>query len=82
MKVPRNVAATDLIALLVHYGYNVVRQTGSHIRLSKKVDGKEHSVTVPNHRPIKIGTLHSIIKDICLVNGLNASELYIHIVAL
>ena len=76
MKVPRDVNAADLINLLKHYGYSVIKQTGSHIRLSKVLDAGEHSITIPNHKPIKIGTLQSIAKDICLVNNLNINEFY------
>ena len=76
MKVPRDVDAGELIRLLEKHGYVVVRQTGSHIRLIKTVRVRSHAITVPNHRPVKIGTLQSIIKDVCFVNKLNASELY------
>ena len=31
MKIPRNVTGLDLIKLLKPFGYEVVRQTGSHI---------------------------------------------------
>jgi len=76
MKVPRDVNASELIALLNRHDYTVIRQTGSHIRLSKIVDDNEHAITVPNHRPIKIGTLHSIAKDVCHINDLDINEFY------
>ena len=76
MKVPRDVSAEDLIKLLSQYGYVVDRQTGSHIRLSKSLDEGTHNITIPNHSPIKIGTLQSIIKDICQVNKLDINDLY------
>ena len=48
MKVPRDVDADNLIIMLKRHGYSVVRQTGSHIRLSKTLDnGEEHNITVP-----------------------------------
>ena len=76
MKVPRNVDASELINLSRRYGYSVTRQTGSHVRLSKKLDEGEHSITIPNHKPIKIGTLQSIVKDVCLVNSIDENEFY------
>ena len=77
MKVPRDVNAGDLINLLVRHGYYVIRQTGSHIRLSKKLDdNREHIITVPNHKPIKIGTLKNIVKDVCSANGSDIKEFY------
>jgi len=76
MKIPRDINADVLINLLIRYGYTVARQTGSHIRLSKKLDKGEHRITVPNHKPIKIGTLQSIVKDVCLTNNINLNEFY------
>jgi len=71
MKLPRDVDAERLIRALSSHGYNVSRQVGSHIRLTRK-DGKHH-ITVPNHNPIKLGTLSSIIKDICVTNEIDVS---------
>ena len=76
MKVPRNADAGALISLLERYGYTVVRQTGSHIRMSKKLDYGEHTITVPNHKPIKIGTLQAIAKDVCSFNKISLSSFY------
>ncbi|MCY7423137.1 MAG: type II toxin-antitoxin system HicA family toxin [Chitinophagaceae bacterium] len=45
------------------YQYEVTRQTGSHIRISTTLSGQHH-VTIPNHNPIRLGTLSSIIHDI------------------
>ena len=76
MRVPRDVDASQLIKLLEKYGYVIARQTGSHIRLSKKLDEGEHTITVPNHKPIKIGTFQNIAKDICFVNNIDLGEFY------
>ena len=76
MKVPRDVNADELVKLLTRYGYIVIRQTGSHIRMSKTVSENEHAITIPNHKPIKIGTLQSIVKDVCNFNKLNIDSLY------
>jgi predicted RNA binding protein YcfA (HicA-like mRNA interferase family) len=56
MKIPRDVTAEDLIRSLRVLGYEIVRQDGSHIRLTSLVGGTHH-VTIPNHRPLKTGTL-------------------------
>lgn len=61
MRIPRDVSGADLAKALRALGYERVRQVGSHIRLTTNVDGQFH-ITVPNHDPIKVGTLRSIIK--------------------
>jgi predicted RNA binding protein YcfA (HicA-like mRNA interferase family) len=63
MKLPRDLTGQKLAKCLENLGYAIDRQTGSHIRLTTQENG-EHHVTIPNHSPIKIGTLNAILKDI------------------
>jgi len=76
MKVPRDINAERLITAMKRIGYTVVRQTGSHIRLSKKSETGEHNITIPNHKPIKIGTLHGIASDLCNFNKITIQEFF------
>lgn len=62
-KTPRNVLGTDLVKLFSKYGYEVIRQKGSHIRLSKSSVEGTHNLTIPNHNPVKLGTLNAILSD-------------------
>jgi len=64
MKVPRDLSAKDLIKILRKFGYEITRQKGSHIRLSVTVGEITHHVTIPNHNPLKLGTLLSIVSDV------------------
>ena len=43
-------------------GYEVVRQTGSHIRLRHRA-GSRMPLTVPDHRELKSGLLRALIRD-------------------
>ncbi len=63
MKIPRDLSGEDLSKLLKPLGYTVTRQTGSHMRLTTEINGQHH-ITIPNHDPLKIGTLSSIIADV------------------
>ena len=63
MKIPRDVTANDLLKVLKLFGYEIVRQKGSHIRIKTELNG-EHYETIPNHKPIKIGTLSGILNNI------------------
>ncbi len=63
-KVPRDLSHKELCKALGKYGYAITRQTGSHIRLKSSFMGHEHSITIPSHNPIKIGTLNNILKDV------------------
>jgi predicted RNA binding protein YcfA (HicA-like mRNA interferase family) len=63
MKIPRDLSGQDLIKYFKPYGYIVTRQSGSHLRLTTTQNGQHH-ITIPNHDPLKIGTLSAIIADI------------------
>lgn len=63
MKIPRDLTGSELVKLLRNYGYEISRQTGSHIRLTTQKKG-EHHITIPNHSPLKIGTLSAILSEV------------------
>jgi predicted RNA binding protein YcfA (HicA-like mRNA interferase family) len=63
-KIPRDINAKMLITRLEKLGYVVIKQTGSHIRLENNNLAKLHRITIPNHSPIRIGTLNNILLDI------------------
>jgi predicted RNA binding protein YcfA (HicA-like mRNA interferase family) len=63
MRLPRDITGEALANSLKRFGYETVRQTGSHIRLTTQDEG-EHHLTIPNHSPLKTGTLNAILKDI------------------
>ena len=62
-KIPRDITGYELIKLIGKFGYQITRQTGSHIRLTTTENGIHH-ITVPNHNPLKIVTLSNILSDI------------------
>ena len=64
MKLPRDMGGEEFAALLGRYGYNITRQTGSHIRLTSTSKGLEHHITIPRHKPLRVGTLSSIVNEI------------------
>lgn len=63
MKIPRNLSGKDLVKKLEKFGYEATRQVGSHIRLTTHKKGTHH-ITIPHHKPMKIGTLSAILKDV------------------
>ncbi len=74
MKIPRDVSGYELVKTLAMLGYSKTNQVGSHIKLTTKQNG-EHHVTIPNHSPIKIGTLNNILKDISNHFAISRDEL-------
>ncbi len=74
MKLPRDVSGEDLVVLLRKYGYQVTRQTGSHVRLTTTRLG-EHHITIPRHKSLRVGTLGGILKDVADHLGMDRDEL-------
>lgn len=65
MRLPRDISPKVLIQLLKKFGYEVIRQHGSHISLATIKQGQHH-ITIPNHNPIKVGTLSTILRKIAI----------------
>ncbi len=63
MRLPRDLSGSDLAQSLRKLGYSITRQTGSHLRLTTHEHG-EHHLTVPQHSPLRIGTLSAILADV------------------
>jgi len=59
VKIPRDVHGTDAAKALRRLGFEVKRQTGSHLIMRKE----SRSVVVPMHKPIKPGTLAGLIEQ-------------------
>lgn len=73
MKIPRDLTGSELEKALRALRYERVRQEGSHIRLTTQLNGTHH-VTVPNHKPIKTGTLHGILKSVAAHHTLTVEQ--------
>ena len=75
MKLPRDVGGEEIAALLGKYGYEITRQTGSHMRLTSTSKGFEHHITIPSHKPLKVGTLDGIVGQIAAYLEIEHQEL-------
>ncbi len=74
MRVPRDLSGADLIKRLNRMGYTVTRQTGSHLRLTS-TKCSEHHITIPNHDPLRLGTLAAILASVAAHHGITRDEL-------
>ena len=59
MKIPRDVNGTEAVRALKRMGFEFQRQTGSHVILRRG----PRTVVVPQHKPIKPGTLKGLIEQ-------------------
>ncbi len=57
MKIPCDVTGTEAVKALRRLGFESLRQTGSHHIMRRA----EKTVVVPQHKPIKPGTLRGLL---------------------
>ncbi len=71
MRLPRDLSGRDLANRLArHYGYTLRRTRGSHMTVTRVAAAGKHSVTVPVHRELRVGTLNAIVNEVAEVLGL------------
>jgi predicted RNA binding protein YcfA (HicA-like mRNA interferase family) len=74
MRIPRDISGAELIKRLKPFGYSITRQTGSHIRLTTEMNGV-HRITIPDHKPLRIVTISSILTEVSGHFNLSREEL-------
>lgn len=73
MKLPRDISGRELAQALRRLGYQITRETGSHLRLTTTEHG-EHHLTIPDHRSLRIGTLAAILGEVASHFQLDRAE--------
>lgn len=75
MKLPRNLSGAELIKVLCRdWDYRQVHTEGSHIILQTETPGHQR-LSVPNHNPLRIGTLSAILRAVAAHKGVDRQTL-------
>lgn len=75
MKLPRDLSGAELIRTLCRdFGYQELGQEGSYVILHTDTP-RAHRLSVPNHNPLRIGTLHSILKAVSRAKDIPVDDL-------
>lgn len=53
MKLPRDLSGRELAQALRIFGYEITRESGSHLRLTTTEQG-EHHLTIPDHKSLAV----------------------------
>ncbi len=64
----------QLCKALKPFGYEITRQTGSHLRLSR-AEEPEHHITIPAHDSLRVGALSTILTDVAARLGIDKDEI-------
>lgn len=59
----RKISGMECVKILCNkFGFQIVRQRGSHIILKKETSEGKTGTVVPNHEELKIGTLKGVLE--------------------
>jgi predicted RNA binding protein YcfA (HicA-like mRNA interferase family) len=75
MKLPRDLSGAKLIEVLCRdFNYRNVHQVGSHVIL-ETAEPRSHRLSIPNHDPLRLGTLNAIVRAVASAKGIDKSAL-------
>ena len=75
MKIPRELKGSDFADILCRqWDYKVVHQQGSHIILETEIPSHQR-ISIPNHNPLRLGTLNSILRAISRHKGVTKADI-------
>jgi len=59
----RALSGGEVVRILGEFGFEVVSQRGSHLKLRRVAGGETQALTVPNHRELDRGTMQAILRQ-------------------
>lgn len=66
----------DIVKILSSFGFNLLSQKGSHIKLRRVKNGLDETLIIPNHAPLRKGSLKAIFNQAS--KYISRDELYPH----
>lgn len=63
MPKPRRLSGREVARILDAFGFEIVSQRGSHLKLKRIVAGTSEILTVPAHKELDTGTLRAILRQ-------------------
>jgi len=64
-KLPQ-ISGKEISRILIRLGFRLKSRKGSHLKFARNTSYGEEIIVVPNHKIIRKGTLHSILKHLNL----------------
>jgi len=61
----KNLSGRDIIKILEYFGFSVVTQKGSHVKIGRTIEnGFKQILTIPKHKELDKGTIKAIYNQI------------------
>ncbi len=72
----RRLSAQEVIDILNQFGFEIISQKGSHIKLRRLSETGKETLTIPNHKQLDLGTCRAIFRQAS--KYIPESDLYAH----
>ena len=72
----RRLSAQEIIDIFNRFGFEIIIQKGSHIKLRRLGETGKETLTIPNHKQIDLGTCRAIYHQ--AAKYISESDLYDH----
>jgi predicted RNA binding protein YcfA (HicA-like mRNA interferase family) len=72
----KRLTTKQVLAILIQFGFVIVSQRGSHIKLGRIVYNQKQTLTIPNHAELDTGTCKAIMRQAS--RYISSDELYPH----
>lgn len=59
----KKLSGKDVISILNKFGFEIINQKGSHIKLRRVIENAKQTLLIPNHKEIDTGTLRAIVRQ-------------------
>lgn len=56
----KRLSGEDVIKLFGTFGFEIINQRGSHVKLRRLIAGAKQTLTIPRHKELDFGTLRAI----------------------
>lgn len=53
----------DVIKILKSFNFKIIAQKGSHVKLQRKINKLDQTLTIPNHKELDKGTVKAIFNQ-------------------
>lgn len=59
----KKLSGKEVIYILNQFGFELINQRGSHVKLRRMKENSKQTLLIPNHKEIDTGTLRAIVRQ-------------------
>lgn len=59
----KKLSGAEVVSIFNKFGFVVITQRGSHVKLRRVVENNKQTLLIPNHKEIDTGTLRAIVRQ-------------------